>query len=423
VLNVLHITPHLGGGVGKALLSLAQSSLGKNVTHTFVLLEEPIKKQFFDELSLINSTVYISPKSETVDELINSADIVQVEWWNHPLLFKFLCERQLPAMRLLIWCHVSGLHTPLIPVGLIKQAARFLFTSTCSLAASYIEKLEPSIKQKTGVVSSGTGLNAFDKRDTVNSNNLNVGYIGTLNFSKLHPDFVDFVSSVPIKDFSVTLWGDTLNQELISSQCHSRGKEKLVQFAGYTADVKSVLSSLDVLIYLLNPKHYGTAENILLEAMSVGVIPIVLNNPAEMAIVKHNVTGLIVDSNESFSDAVMRLTTEPLLKEQLSNQAIAYINENYTQEKMYQNMFSNYQATLENDRCSITFTDFLGNEPIDWFLACQSSTEHSQYDTEELSMDKTKGSIFHFMHYFPNDESLQCFEKEREMKNDYRKST
>jgi glycosyltransferase involved in cell wall biosynthesis len=58
---------------------------------------------------------------------------------------------------------------------------------------------------------------------------------------------------------------------------------------------------------LLNPYHYGTAENILLEAISAGVVPIVLNNPAEMALVEDRKNGFIVSGVKDFSDLISKL--------------------------------------------------------------------------------------------------------------------
>ncbi len=143
--EVLHIVPHLGGGVGKALRSLVDTSLDTRYRHSFILLERPQKTQFLRRIMDWGCKVIICPDSSQADALVSAADIVQLEWWNHPATFKFLCERDLPPMRLLVWCHVSGLHTPVVPVGLIRAADRFNFTSPCSYEAPYISSLDDSV--------------------------------------------------------------------------------------------------------------------------------------------------------------------------------------------------------------------------------------------------------------------------------------
>ena len=49
------------------------------------------------------------------------------------------------------------------------------------------------------------------------------------------------------------------------------------------------------LLYILNRNHYGSAENILIEAMSLGVIPIVLNNDVEKTMSKTKKMGFNKD--------------------------------------------------------------------------------------------------------------------------------
>jgi hypothetical protein len=117
VITVLHITPHLGGGVGKALSGLLVQTRvsGAPVVHLVICLEKPEKSQFIDRILDNGDEVIIAPDVSRIDELVSKADIVQVEWWNHPAIIECLCSMAPQAMRLLVWCHVSGLYNPIIP--------------------------------------------------------------------------------------------------------------------------------------------------------------------------------------------------------------------------------------------------------------------------------------------------------------------
>jgi len=67
-LKILHILPHLGGGVGKALSSLVIGATGSKIDHAFLLLEQPEKKQFLERIKELGCKVYVRPDAETADQ-------------------------------------------------------------------------------------------------------------------------------------------------------------------------------------------------------------------------------------------------------------------------------------------------------------------------------------------------------------------
>ena len=131
-----------------------------------------------------------------------------------------------------------------------------------------------------------------------------MGYFGSLNFAKLHPHYVDFLAAVDKPGLTVRLIGDLTNRDILERQSALIGREGMFEFRGYSTDIAAELKAINVLAYLLNPEHYGTTENALLEAMAVGIVPIVLDNPAERHIIEDNRTGLIVSTPSEFSKAV-----------------------------------------------------------------------------------------------------------------------
>jgi len=409
--RIVHITPHLGGGVGKALCALVEASDANFFQHIFLLIERPEKTQFLDKLMALGGELIIAPNAEQVEQLISSADIVQIEWWNHPAIFKFICEQRMPPMRLLIWCHISGLHTPVIPPMLIEVADSFLLTSPCSFLASSIANLHDKKKKKISVVSSGTGLSTLIHRSNSLDPQLNAGYIGSFNFSKLHPNFVQYLAAVDIPDFQIRAWGDEINREFLIKQCIKAGKPHLLNFAGYTMDVTNALSTLNVFVYLLNPAHYGTAENVLIEAMSAGLVPIVLNNPAEMCIIEDHKTGLIVSSPSTFSSAIKWLENHPEERQKIANNAANLVNKKYTSSKIGKAMELNYRKVLNKKKHTINFRSFFGSDPAEWYLVCLDKIDVGKNNNSDFShfslLDKTKGSIQHFLNYFPDNPKLQ----------------
>jgi L-malate glycosyltransferase len=420
-MRVLHLAAHLGGGVGKALSGLVAQAAASDarIEHAIVILEEPEKPQFIERIRRCGGEVMICPDADRLAASIAAADIVQLEWWNHPATIACLCNPPLPAMRLIVWCHVSGLHTPIIPRKLIAAAQRFLFTSPCSLKAVDPTSLPPNNAERLGVVSSCGGFDGLPWPDGQGGDRLVAGYIGSFNFSKMHPRYVEFLAAVEDADITVRLIGDATNRAELTRQCDEIGRPQLVEFRGYTRDVAAELASINVLAYLLNPQHYGTTENALLEAMAMGIVPIVLDNPAECCIIDDRRTGLIVASPAEFAAAVEWLSKNPDQRRRLGQQAAESVRVRFAVEKMELSLNAHYRAVASREKQPIAFTDIFGADPADWFLSCQEhpavflDADSSPRDVDELAafglLERTKGSVFHFSHYFPGNGRLAAW--------------
>jgi glycosyltransferase involved in cell wall biosynthesis len=423
LIKVLHITAHLGGGVGKALSGLVACSESSrlDVQHTIVCLEQPEKTQFIDLIRNRNCEVFVSPDALKLKNLIVETDIVQLEWWNHPAIFACLCGQALPPMRLMVWSHVSGLYNPVIPPKLPAVAQKFLFTSPCSFESKEVQALDPNVRIRLGVVSSSGGFDNLPLPADACGDRLSVGYFGSLNFAKLHPHYVNFLKAVKDPRFSVKVIGDVTNKAILERQCEQAGRPGMLDFHGYTSDAASALSSLNVLAYLLNPEHYGTTENALLEAMAMGIVPIVLNNPAERFIVDDHNTGLIVSSPEEFAEAVSWLKESPDELGRMGRQAAESVRNRFAVEKMEATFASHYRTILTSEKKTISFFDIFGKGPAEWFLSCQRNPQFfSSFGTAgdapgEFSiyglLERTKGTVFHFSDHFPENNRLSEWAK------------
>lgn len=406
--------PHLGGGVGKALRTLIEGASGSQYQHSILLLERPEKKQFVDKIIQSGCQVYTDADEILIEQLIINTDIVQLEWWNHPATFQFLCQHSISEHRLLVWCHVSGLNTPIIPLKLIEISDYFLFTSGASMSAKNVMKLNKDVSSKLGVVSSGVGFPRKNRSVLPQKSEIDFGYMGSLNSSKLYPHLIHYLDQIPHNGFKLKIWGDDFYKDKLIAQCNAINKTNLIEFKGYTSEPCKTLSTLDVFIYLLNPSHYGTAENVLLEAMSMGIVPIVMNNPAEMAIVDHNETGLIVSNSDEFVAAVDYLINCPEERLRMSENASRKISDCYSPEIMFNKMSVFYEQIILKPKKKIIFKNVLGKEPYEWYMACQENNTMYQNDDQDNSLEEeTKGSLTHFQNYFPDDIQLDALYKKR----------
>ncbi|MCK5145252.1 glycosyltransferase [bacterium] len=419
-MNVLHLTAHLGGGVGKVMSGLAAQSAisGFGVQHRWVCFEKPERTFFIDKIRRVGCEVIIQPDSSSLVKLIDHADVVQLEWWNHPATLEALCALPERPMRLMVWSHVSGLYTPIFPSKLLEATHCFLFTSPCSYESREVAVMPGEVRKRFGVVSSSGGFEGFPEPVEGNKQTMVAGYVGSLNFSKLHPDYVDYLAAVGLPDFSVRMIGDPTNREVLTKQCSRLGRPELLNFRGYTDDIIPELSKINVLVYLMNPKHYGTAENALLEAMAIGVVPVVLDNPAERHIVEHQKTGLIVQSQKTFAKAIQWLHEYPEERVAMGRRAAQFVRARFSAEQTEIALHKHYISLRSSEKKSINFSRIFGDDPVDWFLACQREkavfSKEGDICFKHGSMnyglfEQSKGSVFHFSEYFPDNLKLKLW--------------
>ena len=93
-----------------------------------------------------------------------------------------------------------------------------------------------------------------------------------------------------------------------------------VTLAGHVDNPAAVLRRASIFFYPLQPDHYGTGENALCEAMSLGLVPVVLNNDVERLIVGD--AGMICQDADSCVSAILRLLNDPSLMRNMSERAI-----------------------------------------------------------------------------------------------------
>ncbi|WP_295444556.1 glycosyltransferase [uncultured Thiodictyon sp.] len=401
-MRIVHITPHLGGGVGKALSVLLRgmATTGTN-DHAVLCLEDPKKRQALESIEAVGWPVTIRPSVAQVEAAVAQADIVQLEFWNHPEIPALLCALRPAPMRLLTWCHVSGLGAPCVPPELLASPARMVFTSPCSLASEVVLQSGRDFP----VVSSGCvdGLPARIERDVAVG--LRIGYIGTLDFAKLHPDFVEFIACLPASTLPVHLYGDLTNRDTLQAQCAALGQPGLLRFHGHVTDIARVLAGLDVLAYPLNPRHYGTAENALIEAMAMGVVPVVLDNPAERCIVAHDETGFVVNDKRGFQAAVQTLLADSGRRLAMARRAALTVRTRFTAQTMETAMSVQYRTLMRQEKGTFAFRQIFGTTPGDWFASFQPGGIPDL--SQSPSTGPNKGSVHHFLSRFPEDPDLQ----------------
>ncbi len=410
-MNILHLTPHLGGGVGKAHAAISAAS-SPDVRRRYFLLEEPRDRRFPALVEAAGATLMTGGSAE-LQAAVEAADIVQIEWWNHPRLYQCLSEWSLPAMRSVVWAHISGLFPPLLPERLAEMPDRLLFTSPCSLQAENLRDLPLSSRARLGVVNSGFGFEAVaDRVQNPSQNSSRAVYLGTVDFVKMHPAFFEIVDAVEHEDFSVSVWGQFDPGGEPASRAAAMRQPARVSLEGAHQDPQSMLSEAGILVYLLRPDHYGTAENVLIEAMSLGVVPLVMANPAEMAVVENGRTGLVATDPADAAVKLAWMLRHPGRVAAMGRAAAAAIAQTHRPSLSAHALETCYGELLSQPKRVVDFTEFLGSNAAGWFLSTQARRGGSLVMADFPSSGAaSKGSLAHFLACMPEDATLRALAK------------
>jgi glycosyltransferase involved in cell wall biosynthesis len=407
-MRILHIAAHLGGGVGKAHAALCGAS-APGIRRHYVLLEPPRDLRFVNAVEAAGADLTIAPPFEAIAALAARADIVQVEWWNHPRLYECLCRADLPPMRTVFWSHISGLHAPYLPTGLFAAADAFVLTSACSLDAPNVAALPQAIRSRIAVANSGFGFAPAKRRAGSGHRALPVAYLGTVDFSKMSPQLFDVIDAVDAPDLAVAVWGATDPEGPVARRAAAMRRAGRVRFMGHGADPQACLAEAGIFLYLLQPQHFGTAENALVEAMSLGWAPLVFANPAEAAIVRHGETGFIEQDAAAAARRLSWMMAHPEAVARIGEQAATEIAATRTPEALTCAFDRIYRDVAAREKRHVDFGLALGQTPADWFLSTQC-LDADALTAVRISTDTapSKGSFAHFLQCFPSDPSLHA---------------
>lgn len=433
MISVLHVTPHLGGGVGRVLLNyLAHTFSNDQEQHALICLD------YANPDAAARAAAIGIPLEDRmggrIPELLNrmaQADIVVMHWWNHPLLYALMVRETLPATRLLLWSHVSGLFpTQNFTEELIAYPDLFVIASPVSFDAQPVRCLSPSERgDRVRLVFSCAGIEHVASAKPLPHDGFRIGYVGTVDYCKMHPHFIQMSAAVDIPSARFVVCGGP-NEAAIRQDAIIAGFADRFDFLGQVTDVASQLSTFDIFGYPLAPYHYGTGEQALIEALAAGVPPVVLSNGAEQHILHDGITGIVAKDESAYIHALELLHSKPEFRKILSENARRMARERYTIEILARSWSALYEEALQTPKrtrhwtgshgadatAAEIFLASLGEYGVDYaqsmkteldasVLAADDSIAHGS----ELFRSKTRGSAFHYQTFYPDDPWLKLW--------------
>lgn len=393
MVKVLHITPHLGGGVGAVLLKY----LEKNTHHKVICLdyanENATANLKANNIQFIDNAYY---KPQKILEEIKKADIVLIHWWNHPLLYDFLIRQELPECRMVLWSHIAGFHPPYVfTEKILFYPDLFVFTTPMSFESPDV--MEFPDKNKLRAVWATGGVDHIKDIRPKPHEGFNIGYIGTVDYSKMHPDFLEICREIDIPDVKFIVCGGA-QHKTIEQQAHGLN----IEFTGQVANIAGYLAEFDVFGYPLAPYHYGTCDQVLQEAMAAGVVPVVLNNRMENYIIKHNETGLVANSLDEYVEYIHLLYENQELRKKLSENARKYAQERFSLENLNKEWNKIFAELMYIPKTIKKWN--INKKNISHYDVFLESL--GKYDIPN-SQSSTKGSVHHYYSFFKDDEELR----------------
>jgi glycosyltransferase involved in cell wall biosynthesis len=321
--RVVHLLDSVtGGGGARSVLNLARASarLGP-FAHEIVCLR-PASPEGLRLAREAGVPVAGDAPLADVAARIAAADIVQVNYWNHPLLNRLL-RAPLPPMRLVVLLHVAGDTAPQV---VTPELVRFADVAVaCSPHTHGLPAFAGLPARRTAMVYPPADLARVHGVRPRAHRTFNVGYIGTVDFVKMHADFVAMSAGIDVPDLRVVVCGapstspDTI--EVLRRQAAALRRPHAFEFRGYVEDIRPVLAELDVYGYPLCEATYACSELNLQEVMYAGIPPVIFPHGGACSLVQHGQTGLVVRDAAGYRSAIEHLHRNPAERRRLGRNA------------------------------------------------------------------------------------------------------
>ena len=410
---ILSIVCHLGGGVGAVLKNWIEHDIHN--THIIACLnnDDPRSETVYVEThyGLCNNFNYLN-------ELVKKSDIVVFHFYNNPLYYELLINNGLPKCRLVVWSHSNTLYPPyVLTYKLVDMCDKFIVTSPSTYESYEFKNLTVEQKKKFDVIWSVANMSKFSNIPKIKHDTFNIGYVGTIDFSKLNPDFIKLCSQINIPNVRFIVCGNGPDLSLLKRQIIKYNmQDKFILSDDWSKDVPFWVSQMDLFGYPLYERNCATCEQVIGEAMSAGLVPVVLNNRPESYIIINGVNGIVTDKNH-YASSIEDLYN----KQEVLNKMSIFVKEF---------ALLAYDTSLMIDSWNKVFADtvnlekkerrwlFTGEEIFkqslgsygDFFSGSKSDIKDILNSSKQWT-SQNKGSVYQYARYFPNDKKLQYYKQ------------
>jgi len=351
-MKILHIIQALNlGGAARGMIATARntSKIGDYQHSVLSLLPAvPEALKMADEAKI---RVFSEPDITTIRREIEASDIVHVNFWNNHEIYE-LFRSDLPAMRLMIWYHICGEGAPQI---ITQKLVDFADINIASNPYTYenlpvFSKIPAKDRQNRVVmVYDAADFARLEGIEAKAHDGFNVGYIGTVNFVKMHKNYVSMSAAVNIPHVKFIVCGGGIENTL-KQQAMNLGVIDRFDFRGYARDIKPVIEILDLFGCPLCEDTYASAELTLQEVMYAGVPPVVFPYGGVKQLVINEKTGMVVNTETEYKEAIEYLYHNPGKRQELGRNAKEYASKVFGAENAAKALCPVYDSLLGQEK-------------------------------------------------------------------------
>lgn len=424
-LRVAHVIQQVSGG-GAARIAVAQAAGGRRLgdEHAVASLLPPDPR---GEHVARTSGVPIVTGHEQALALCATSDIVQVHFWNSPELYAFLEALTMPV-RVAMLCQVAGDTAPHVLTADLAAWADCVVAG-CPYTAALPMLQEPVRQgaQPPMMIWSTIGFGRLDGIERLPQDRFTIGYIGTVDFGKMHPAFVELHAAPALAHARIVVCGSGDGFRQLEKTAARLGVRDRFVFAGYTEDIGRVLAQCDVFGYPLRPGASSGAELVLQEAAYCGVPAVVLAHGGAATTVQHGSTGLVASTEADYTGSIVALAHDAALRTRLSEGAAAFAREAFDTTRAaeaYRQLFAGMMANAPASR-RLTSPRASGAERFVASLGIhggafrrslladdervESACDEGIAESPTQVVDAASGGVLHYRRAYPNDPHLHLW--------------
>ncbi|MGA0286564.1 MAG: glycosyltransferase family 4 protein [Phycisphaerales bacterium] len=321
-MRTLHLIPRfVGGGPERHLLALfsAWRKADFEGEHEIAVMEPPLSAPLLVKARRLGVRVVGRADDEVLDEAIERADLVSIEYWNHPRLLGAM-RRPWPAARVLATTAIRGTTRPQVTNEDLGGFADHLIASSPRTLETPAAE---SVRRRGGLVDWSPALADMSRLDGYQPRphqGIRIGHVGLIDPAKLHPRFAELCAAVARPEVHFDVFGPGRLDDL-RNRFDAQGLADRAIVHGPVEDLAAAFAELDAIGHPLAPEGYATSEKSVQEAMWAGLPVVVLAGTGPADLIRHEIDGLVATDEQDYPRQVERLVDDPSLLRRLGDAA------------------------------------------------------------------------------------------------------
>lgn len=375
-MKIVHITQATSGGVYTYISDLMTSLRERGCSQALFCPEEgPLMDKTTDngfEVESIHAVREISPLSD----LRVGFEIASAIKRHKPDLVH-LHSSKAGAIGRLIFEGTPVIYTPHgwafnMAVSQLKQSVyamteKFLSASTVRIIAiskyEYKSAIDRNIcePEKMVLIENGINLEAFEPVSSLNRRQIRrhyavkddeilIGAVGRLTDSKNPALFIDIAKTLKADARLRFMWvGDGELSDDMMTLAEEQGVADRIIFTGWTERVGAHMQAMDIGLHTASWEGFGLA---IAEFMAAGVPVVSSSVGGTTEIIDDGITGFLCDNADlnSYIDPIRLLIADPILKENITQNALKAVREKYAHQRLVDQHIKLYTSILEAGR-------------------------------------------------------------------------